>query len=178
MATAEMQALLGAMNDLAVAEALVAELRQRRTNDLVHGWLAGQAVLLHNLLPGRTSKDFSTPGHPEGLDSGRMKRRLVSSCRARPASAAHQMQAEVVFQNSWNLDDAGQGDLQAALFHHVEAIEADIVVRFAAFGDVLQLAAQAHQHEEAEAFVERGAVAFVDNAGGARVSRRCSVLRC
>ena len=51
VATAEMQALLGAMNDLAVAEALVAELRQRRTNDLVHGWLAGQAVLLHNLLP-------------------------------------------------------------------------------------------------------------------------------
>ena len=51
VATAEMQALLGAMNDLAVAEALVAELRQRRTNDLVHGWLAGQAVLLRNLLP-------------------------------------------------------------------------------------------------------------------------------
>ncbi len=50
-ATAEMQALLGAMNDLAVAGTLVAELRQRRTDDLVHDWLAGQAVLLHHLLP-------------------------------------------------------------------------------------------------------------------------------
>ena len=50
-ATAEMQAVLGAMNDLAVAETLVAALRQRRTDDLVHGWLAGQSVLLHHLLP-------------------------------------------------------------------------------------------------------------------------------
>lgn len=54
-AAAEMQALLGAMNDLTVAERLVAELRRRRTDDIVHGWLAGQAVLLHNLLPAALS---------------------------------------------------------------------------------------------------------------------------
>ena len=53
------------------------------------------------------------------------------------------MQAEVVLQELLELLDAGQCDLQASLFHHIEALEPDVVVGFAAFANIFDLAAQA-----------------------------------
>lgn len=51
-AAGEMQELLGEMNDIAVAESLLADQRRLDRDDLLQGWLRGRATLLRGLLPG------------------------------------------------------------------------------------------------------------------------------
>ena len=53
------------------------------------------------------------------------------------------MEAEVVFQELLEFLDAGQRDPEAAFFHDIEAVEPDVVVRFAAVAQILDLTAQA-----------------------------------
>jgi inorganic triphosphatase YgiF len=50
-AAGEIQELLGAMNDIAVAGSLIAEHRRLGHDDLLRGWLVGREVLFRELLP-------------------------------------------------------------------------------------------------------------------------------
>lgn len=60
-AVAELQALLGALNDRVVAGSLVAGLLRRDDDGLVHGWLAGQAALLAAQLPAALAAFTAAP---------------------------------------------------------------------------------------------------------------------
>lgn len=51
-AASELVELLGAMNDIAVARAITADIPQGPDDDLLAAWLGGRAALLNELLPG------------------------------------------------------------------------------------------------------------------------------
>jgi CHAD domain-containing protein len=60
-AAAAMQETLGELNDIHVAQTLLAELRLRQANDLLQGWLAGRAELLLDRLPAAIDRFVRAP---------------------------------------------------------------------------------------------------------------------